>query len=102
MTSSSTALVPWMPPEGRDRQAQASTTEGSAQKSCATPARWSARKKWLIAASVVLAVGAAILGSVWLGLAAVLPLLYLLPCLAMVAMCMKGGKGSSAEHSGDT
>src|SRR3546814_7066560 len=35
MTSSPTALVPWMPPEGRDRQALASTTEGPMQKSCA-------------------------------------------------------------------
>src|SRR3546814_6333521 len=73
MTSSPTALVPWMPPEGRDRQALASTTEGPMQKSCASPMRWSARNKWLIATSVVLAVGAVILGSLWLGLAAVLP-----------------------------
>src|SRR3546814_17188934 len=71
MTSSPTALVPWMPPEGRDRQALASTTEGPMQKSCASPMRWSVRNKWLIATSVVLAVGAVILGSLWLGLAAV-------------------------------
>src|SRR3546814_3657787 len=62
MTSSPTALVPWMPPEGRDRQALASTTEGPMQKSCASPMRWSVRNKWLIATSVVLAVGAVILG----------------------------------------
>src|SRR3546814_10297536 len=47
MTSSPTALVPWMPPEGRDRQALASTTEGPMQKSCASPMRWSVRNKWL-------------------------------------------------------
>jgi hypothetical protein len=90
MTSSSTALVPGILQEGREREAQPSTKNESAQGGCASPARWSANKKRLIAASIVLAVGAAVLGSVWLGLAAVLPLLYLLPCLAMLAMCMKG------------
>src|SRR3546814_6422298 len=97
MTSSPTALVPWMPPEGRDRQALASTTEGPMQKSCASPMRWSVRNKWLIATSVVLAVGAVILGSLWLGLAAVLPLIYVLPCLAMAAMCMEGSEEHTSE-----
>tara|TARA_R110000850_G_scaffold169848_4_gene295102 strand:- start:205 stop:402 length:198 start_codon:yes stop_codon:yes gene_type:complete len=64
--------------------------------------RWSVRNKWLIATSVVLAVGAVILGSLWLGLAAVLPLIYVLPCLAMAAMCMEGMKGGSSERSGNT
>src|SRR3546814_14760896 len=95
MTSSPTALVPWMPPEGRDRQALASTTEGPMQKSCASPMRWSVRNKWLIATSVLLAVGAGILGSLWLGLAAVLPLIYVLPCLALAAM------RSDERRSGD-
>lgn len=94
--------MPWIPPEGRDRQARASTLEGPGRKSCASPARWSTRKKWLIAASVIVAAGAAILGSLWLGLAAVLPLLYVLPCLAMAAMCVKGMNGNGPERSGDT
>src|SRR3546814_17352468 len=100
MTSSPTALVPWMPPEGRDRQALASTTEGPMQKSCESPMRWSVRNKWLIATSVVLAVGAVILGSFWLGLAAVRPLIYVLLCLAMAALRMSGLKGGRSDGSG--
>jgi len=36
----------------------------------------------------------------WFGFAAVLPLLYLFPCLAMMAMCMKGMKSTGPEGSG--
>ncbi|MCP2017743.1 MAG: hypothetical protein ABJF09_03440 [Qipengyuania citrea] len=99
MTSSSTALVPWTPQLGA-QQLQAATSKSSGGKSCASPARWSTKTKWLIAASVVLALGAAILGSMWFGFAAVLPLLYLFPCLAMMAMCMKGMKSTGPEGSG--
>ncbi len=55
------------------------------------------RMKWMLGVSVVLAVAAAALGSAWLGFAAVLPFLYLLPCLAMVAMCMKGMKNQPGD-----
>ena len=56
------------------------------------------RTKWLILAAVALAAGGLALGSSVLGFAAILPLLYTLPCLLMVAMCMKGsGKGGSAN-----
>jgi hypothetical protein len=37
-------------------------------------------------------------GSIWLGAAALLPLLYSLPCAAMMAMCMKGHGTSTAER----
>ncbi|MFW2445791.1 MAG: hypothetical protein ACN4E6_00565 [Qipengyuania pacifica] len=100
MTSNSTALVPWTPQSGGQQPAQAATSESSGGKSCASAGRWSTKKKWLIAASVVLALGAAILSSMWFGFAAVLPLLYLLPCLAMMAMCMKGMKSAGPEGSG--
>lgn len=49
----------------------------------------SPKTKWLILASMVLALGAAVFGSVWFGIAAVLPLLYVVPCLIMMGMCMK-------------
>ncbi|MHB1799504.1 MAG: hypothetical protein ACYCUI_14580 [Vulcanimicrobiaceae bacterium] len=40
-------------------------------------------------------------GWTWFGTAAVLPLLYILPCAAMMAMCMKGhgGAGSSSDKT---
>ena len=34
------------------------------------------------------------LGGAWWGFAAVLPLIYVLPCAAMMAMCMKGHRAS--------
>jgi hypothetical protein len=46
----------------------------------------------VIAAAVttVTAVGALALGQRWLAVADLLPLLYVLPCAAMMFMCMKG------------
>ena len=60
---------------------------GPSAKQCG--GKVSAKSKWLILASVVLALGAAVFGSVWFGIAAVLPLLYIVPCLIMMGMCMK-------------
>lgn len=59
------------------------------------------RTMWLVLAAVALAAAALALGSAWLGFAAILPLLYTLPCLLMVAMCMRGMKsgGSGDGHS---
>lgn len=53
----------------------------------------------MIAAVALAAIGLAI-GSTLVGIAAVLPLLYTLPCLLMLAMCMFGQGQSSAP--GDT
>ncbi|TPG57431.1 hypothetical protein EAH89_10895 [Roseomonas nepalensis] len=48
---------------------------------------------------LVLAAGLAVTGLLagwnWLGTAAILPLLYTLPCAAMMAMCMRGHGGSN-------
>lgn len=56
------------------------------------------RNTWLLIAAVVLAVGGLALGSSILGFAAILPLLFILPCLVMAVMCMKGhGKGGSSD-----
>ena len=53
------------------------------------------RNKWLLGAVIVLAVAGLAFGSSILGFAAILPLLFILPCLVM---CMKGhGKGGTAD-----
>lgn len=56
------------------------------------------RNKWFLVAAGLLAVAALALGSAVLGFAAILPLLYILPCAVMMAMCMKGhGKGGASN-----
>ena len=75
-----------------------------AQSGCGagSPRHWlRGRTGMLLLAALVMGGAAFGLGWAWLGFAAVLPLLYVLPCLAMFAMCMKGmgsnrGAGSSA------
>ena len=48
---------------------------------------------------VAVAVGSAalIFGWGWFGFAAILPLLYVLPCAAMMAMCMRGHHGAGGN-----
>ena len=54
------------------------------------------RRKWFLIGAVILAVAGLVLGSSILGFAAILPLLYILPCLFMAAMCMRGhGRGGT-------
>lgn len=56
------------------------------------------RNTWLLIAAIVLAVAGLALGSSILGFAAILPLLFVLPCLVMAAMCMKGhAKGGNSD-----
>jgi len=87
--STSTALVPVraMPePAKRDR--------GCGRKRSAIAGRTNS----LILTAVALASGGLALGSSVLGFAAILPLLYTLPCLVMLAMCMKrNGNGGAAN-----
>lgn len=60
----------------------------------------SGRNKWFLAAAGLLAIAALALGSALLGFAAILPLLFILPCLAMMTMCMRGhGKGGAPNKS---
>ena len=49
------------------------------------------------ALALTLAAAGLFLGGAWWGFAAVLPLLYVLPCAAMMAMCMKGHGGSGQK-----
>ena len=104
MTSRSTAIVPWSPRlanEGLDsRQLQNAAVTKSGQGCGHCKGAGSAKRKWLAVAGVALAIAAAVFGSIWFGFAAVLPLFYVLPCLAMLAMCMKGMKRSKEPGSG--
>lgn len=50
------------------------------------------RGLWVFA--LALAAAGLVLGGAWWGFAAILPLFYVLPCAAMMAMCMKGHGGS--------
>ena len=100
MASSSTVLVPVAQARATELQVsgQAQDASGFPKRGGGCGSRGSGgfgKRKWLIAASIALAVAAAVLGSVWFGIAAVLPLLYLAPCVAMVAMCMKKGNGGT-------
>ena len=86
-TSSSRALV-HAPSAGQTAKAE---TSGS----CSTA--FGKRRKWLLVLAVALAAGGLLLGSRWPGFTAILPFLYLLPCLLMLAMCMR--KGNSSQGS---
>lgn len=105
MASRSTALVPVSRAKGSELQlsAQPQDASGSREGASGCGAGGScafARRKWLIIASIALALAAAVLGSIWFGIAAVLPLLYLAPCVAMVFMCMKSGKAGTPAGPG--
>ncbi len=52
----------------------------------------------LLILAAALAVAGLAGGWAWLGAAAVLPLLYTLPCTLMMAMCMKGHGGSAGNN----
>ena len=52
----------------------------------------------LLTLAAALVVASLLARWMWLGTTAVLPLLYVLPCAAMMAMCMKG-HGSSCEKN---
>ena len=106
MASRSTAVVPWTPSPARAMRAgdQSARATGEQQKGggCANRSSGGSRKRWwLVASSVLLAVAAAVTGTVWFGFAAVLPLLFLLPCLAMTAMCLKGMNRNKSAGAGE-
>lgn len=64
---------------------------------CCGSSQKSGRMKWLMAAAAVLLAIGLVTGSAILGFAAVAPLLYVLPCLAMCGMCLlkQGGAAKS-------
>lgn len=71
-----------------DRPAPAALPPSSA---CSGSSGWFGRhRRAVILASVAVPFGGFALGWSWLGFEAVAPVLYLLPCMAMMAFCMKG------------
>lgn len=67
--------------------------------SCAPGASAGRDRRWLLVGAVALPVVAVLLASARLGFATVLPFLYLLPCLLMSAMCMKGMAGKKPDEA---
>lgn len=62
---------------------------------------WLGSRQGKITAGVVLAVPAAALGWSWLGSEAMLPLLYTLPCAAMMFFCVKGMGNGQKDSATD-
>jgi hypothetical protein len=61
---------------------------------------WLGGRRGLILAGGVAAAGAALaLGQHWLAAADLVPLLFALPCAAMMLMCMRGNHGERASAS---
>lgn len=56
--------------------------------------RYLGERRGLRVFALALAAAGLILGGAWWGLAAILPLLYVVPCAVMMAMCMNGHGGS--------
>ncbi|EKU72673.1 hypothetical protein FG91_03597 [Sphingopyxis sp. LC81] len=85
-TQTSTALVPVA-------DAKASET----RQGCCETGQKGGRMKWLMFAAVALLVLGLVTGSAVFGFAAIAPLLYALPCLAMCGMCLfkHGGTAKS-------
>lgn len=83
-TQTSTALVP---------DSEASETS----RSCCGSGQKGSRMKWLMIAVVALLVIGLVTGSAAFGFAAVAPILYVLPCLAMCGRCLfkRGGAAQS-------
>lgn len=77
------------------------TRPGTLAKHSGCGSQRSGRSRWvLIAAAVALVVIGLVAGSALFGFAAVLPLLYTLPCMLMLAMCLFGKRHSATP--GDT
>ena len=75
------------------RTAEASMPPASAAGAAGSTAKrfgWLRGRRAAVLAAVALAVAAFAFGSAWFGFAAILPLLYLLPCAAMLYFCQKG------------
>lgn len=65
--------------------------------------RYLGGRRGIWAFALALAVAGLVLGETWWGFAAILPLLYVLPCAAMMAMCMSrhGGSGQNSDAKPD-
>lgn len=67
-----------------------SPATGATSRHGATQSDWlGGRRGWAVA-GLVLAVTGLVLSQHWLDIADLVPLLFVLPCMAMMFMCMKG------------
>lgn len=83
-TQTSTALVP-----------VADSTASETSRGCCGSDAKSGRMKWMMVAAAALLVIGLGTGSAVFGFAAIAPLLYVLPCLAMCGMCLFKHGGSA-------
>lgn len=63
--------------------------------------RISPRTAWIIAGVGVVGLAALAVGANWIAFATLVPLLYVLPCAAMMFMCMKGMNHGPNAGNGD-
>jgi hypothetical protein len=66
--------------------AKSASCHGASQSS----GNWLSRRGWLLGGGAIVAGTALALSQHWLTVAALVPLLFVLPCAVMVFMCMKG------------
>ena len=64
--------------------------------------RASRRNVWIAVGLAVGALTALALGESWVTITGLLPLLYILPCAAMMLMCMKGMNHGQKAGNGDS
>lgn len=75
----------------------ADSTASETSRGCCGTGQTSGRMKWPMVAAAALLVIGLVTGSAMFGFAAMVPLLYVLPCLAMCGMCLfkHGGTAKS-------
>ena len=72
----------------------------AARPAAAKAPTWLSRgRRMLVLATAVAGIVALASGWYWLGFAAIAPLLFLLPCAAMMAFCMKGTDNGESQCS---
>ena len=68
-----------------------SPATGATSRHGATQSDWlGGRRRWAVAGLVFAAVTGLVLSQHWLSIADLVPLLFVLPCMAMMFMCIKG------------
>lgn len=90
-----------------EHQAPASAGHGATwpmrHGSGSTGQSWLAKRRgWIVIALLTVAGIGLALGAGWVTVATLLPLLFILPCMAMMVMCMKGMNQQQGPTAGQT